>query len=123
MDIQTTPALAYYFEHDGNPLAPVIAITEQQARTQLVEQHQWCNAPYDAKLLHTEKVEGSRMTVQVHHHINGQRYFTAFGKLNKEIAMDVQLNLGYHPAGYGFSSFTYDEYKDISTWSCASSCD
>jgi hypothetical protein len=41
---------AYYFIHKGYNLAPVYAHTEQEARTILLTQHVWCDAPYNAPL-------------------------------------------------------------------------
>lgn len=41
--------------------------------------------------------------------------------ISKEQAIDLQLKLGYHPAGYGFYSFK-TSCKET-TWKCGSSCD
>ena len=46
---------AYYFKHNGMCLAPVYAHTEKEARSILITQHIWCNAPYNSTLIKVEK--------------------------------------------------------------------
>jgi len=45
--------------------------------------------------------------------------------IDKEIteseAIEMQIQAGYHPAGYGFYKFKSE--NGISTWMCGSSCD
>lgn len=41
--------------------------------------------------------------------------------ITEKEAMEVQMSLGYHPAGYGFYGFKATETE--STWMCSHSCD
>ena len=42
---------AYYFRHAGYNLSPVYAHSEEEARSLLISQHEWCKAPYNSTLL------------------------------------------------------------------------
>lgn len=48
------------------------------------------------------------------------KFFTPF-ELTQAEALKVQLELGYHPSGYGFYSFMSS--KIATTWMCGDSCD
>ena len=41
--------------------------------------------------------------------------------ISKDHAIKLQMELGYHPGGYGFYSFKVENNK--TTWQCANSCD
>jgi len=45
--------------------------------------------------------------------------------LTEKICMDLQIQQGYNPAGYGFHKpqFTKDGNNFIAVWSCDASCD
>ena len=49
--------------------------------------------------------------------------FIYYGKLSETEATKMQMDNGYHPAGYGFYGYSYDPQHDITTWNCGSSCD
>jgi hypothetical protein len=42
-------------------------------------------------------------------------------EISREIAMGFQIELGYHPAGYGFMDFESTPTK--TTWFCWDNCD
>jgi hypothetical protein len=47
--------------------------------------------------------------------------FSVSGSISKEEACELQMQLGYHPAGYGF--YAFDPTITLTTWKCSDSCD
>ena len=47
--------------------------------------------------------------------------FTFPQEITEHEAMELQINAGYHPAGYGFYAFKATSTE--STWKCGDSCD
>jgi len=47
--------------------------------------------------------------------------FTYPGPLTEQEACEIQMQLGYHPAGYGFYGFKSTPL--LTQWSCGDSCD
>lgn len=47
--------------------------------------------------------------------------FSIDKKISREEALELQLKMNYHPAGYGFYAFTQCDCK--TTWKCGDSCD
>ena len=47
--------------------------------------------------------------------------FSVPGPISKEEACELQMQLGYHPAGYGF--YAFDSTITMTTWKCGDSCD
>jgi hypothetical protein len=47
--------------------------------------------------------------------------FSTPGRINEDQATEIQMQLGYHPCGYGFYSFNPSD--DKTTWKCGDSCD
>lgn len=48
-------------------------------------------------------------------------HFTYDGILSEDEAAKVQMDIDYHPAGYGFYSYAVKDGK--TTWQCSTSCD
>lgn len=61
--------------------------------------------------------------VTIIHNYGGGRmhFFTVPFAISKEKALELQAQLGYHPAGYGFYGF--DPTISQTVWKCGDSCD
>lgn len=60
--------------------------------------------------------------VKVIQHYNRSKHkFEIDAEISKETAMNLQTELGYHPAGYGFTNFVATPNKTI--WFCWNNCD
>lgn len=51
----------------------------------------------------------------------GSVYFAYAEELTEEQAMEMQLQHGYHPSGYGFYSHKVE--GGATTWNCSNCCD
>ena len=49
--------------------------------------------------------------------------YTISGQVDKVTCASIQLADGHHPAGYGFSSYKYDDTTDTTTWTRWNNCD
>ena len=52
---------------------------------------------------------------------NNYIYYKYVGEITEDGAMLLQERAGYHPAGYGFGSFTY--INGIARWTSSNNCD
>ena len=59
--------------------------------------------------------------VTIEKYINRRHRFSLPFEITEDMAIRIQKNFGYHPAGYGFNEFTSSETG--SSWSCSDSCD
>lgn len=57
------------------------------------------------------------MTKRVH----GWHQFSVNAEISRDKAVELQMALGYHPAGYSFSNHEVKDGK--TTWRCFDSCD
>jgi len=48
-------------------------------------------------------------------------YFTHNGTITEDKAVELQMEYGKHPAGYGFYGFKVE--NNVTTWNCSRSCD
>ena len=53
--------------------------------------------------------------------VSDSMYFQHIGMLTEDEAMELQLEYGYHPFGYGF--YGYKVENGVTTWECQRSCD
>ena len=49
--------------------------------------------------------------------------YTIRGQVDEKSCASIQLADGHHPAGYGFSSYKYDDITDTTTWTRWNNCD
>ena len=49
--------------------------------------------------------------------------YTISGQVDEVTCASIQLADGHHPAGYGFSSYKYDDITDTTTWTRWNNCD
>ena len=63
----------------------------------------------------------SAKDVTVNRWQGGWHCFSTVFQITQEEAAELQMQLGYHPAGYGLYGFKVTE--DGTEWKCATSCD
>ena len=60
--------------------------------------------------------------------VGNSLYFSYDGVLTESEAMELQVEYGYHPQGYGFYGFRVvtlapNEIEGVTSWECQRSCD
>jgi len=63
----------------------------------------------------------ARITAEDGSRENSSHRFSVDKEISEKEAIELQMKLGYHPAGYGFYSFNVVDGKTY--WKCSHSCD
>lgn len=66
-------------------------------------------------------INGIGVTMLSHHNGSSMHKFTVDQSITEDQACEIQMKMGYHPAGYGFYAFE-SNVKETS-WKCGDSCD
>lgn len=66
-------------------------------------------------------INGVTVSVLWNHNNGSMNKFSVPKSITEKEAVDLQMELGYHPSGYGFYSF--DPTLSETTWKCADNCD
>ncbi len=68
-----------------------------------------------------EKTITDDVTISKRHNNGRMHKFSVPYGITRARAIELQTELGYHPAGYGF--YNFDATMSMTTWCCADSCD
>ncbi len=66
-------------------------------------------------------MENPNLTYKKELNFPGSVWFEYVGEVTKEEAMELQYSSGFHPSGYGFFGFKYE--NGVTKWNCLNSCD